>query len=235
MYGPSPCISMQLGNVLRGALFDGALDALEAVHRGVRRQPTEQRFVHHRRTAGRVEHEHRDFRIGFRTRTQRADEPVDLAGLQIIANLVGQRLDVLRRQHILGGDRPFGALGEPLRHLGGGVAVQLGQRVENAARGLAGDDRPGGEGDPLGGIARRHIGVERLGDRLLVERLGRAGKIRLGAVAPRGPDGSVGGGGIGTSEAGGGAGWRRSAGASAAGRGASCSNSACSLAISSAV
>ena len=131
-----------------------------------------------------MEHKDRHLRIVLRG-PQRADEPVDLPGLEVGADLVGQRLDALRRQHVLNGDLPFGALGEPLGHLGSRVTVQLGQRVENAARGLAGDDRPGGERHPLRRIARRHIGIERLGDRFLVERLCRPGQIGLGAIGRR--------------------------------------------------
>src|SRR6202012_4362789 len=69
------------------------------------------------------------------------------------------------------GDGAFGALGQPLGHLGGGRVVQRRQRVENAARRLAGDDRPRRKGDPLGSIARRDVRVERRGNRFLVERL----------------------------------------------------------------
>ncbi|CNX88428.1 Uncharacterised protein [Mycobacterium tuberculosis] len=108
-----------------------------------------------------MKHEHRHLPACFRPRPQGADEPIDLPGLQIRAHLVGQRLDVRRRQHVLGGDRAFGALGKPLRNLGRGLVVQPGQLVEDAARGLAGDDRPGGEGDPLGSVPRRHVDVER--------------------------------------------------------------------------
>ncbi len=156
---------------------------------------------------------------GRRVRTNPSITPAS----RYCAHLLGQRLDVLRRPHVLDGDRALGALREALRHLGGLLVVQLGQRIEDAARGLAGDDRPRGERDPLGGVARRHVGVERRGDRLLAERAPASGwgyslwgraptaaPARLGFgcapfALPLGPDGSVGGGGMGTSEAGGGA------------------------------
>ena len=70
----------------------------------------------------------------------------------------------------------------------------LGNGLKMPPGDLPGDDRPSGEGDPLRGIARRHIGVERLGDRLLVERFRSGGEVRLArrCRGPTGPSAAVG-------------------------------------------
>src|ERR1700761_9770225 len=161
----------QLRKILRGTLFDGALDAFEAVHGGIGRQPVEQRLINHGRAARGVEHEHGRLGGTFGAGPQGAHEPVDLTGLQEFAHRGRELFDGAGGFDFLDGDGAFGALGQPLGHLGGGRVVQRRQRVENAARRLAGDDRPRRKGDPLGSIARRDVRVERRGNRFLVERL----------------------------------------------------------------
>ena len=200
MNGPSPPQLAQLRNVLRGTLFDGSLDALEAVHRGVR--PADGSATARRPPSIRP-------RRGTRTplawwnlrawpewcaRSRRSGRPPGIRGRwspsssMVSAALTSSTVIV-----------PSARSDKPLGHLGGRVVVQLGQLVEDAARGLAGDDRPRRERDPLGRIPRRHVGIQRLGDGLLVEHLCGARQVGLRGRAA-GPAGSVGGGGIGAWE-----------------------------------
>src|SRR5271163_3168942 len=83
----------QLRNVLSGTLFDGALDALKPVHRGVRRQAVQQRLVDNRRSARGVKHEHRRLGGTFGPGANGAHEAVDLAGLKVFADRRRQLLD----------------------------------------------------------------------------------------------------------------------------------------------
>src|SRR6476620_1039202 len=124
----------QLRHVLGGALLDGTFDPLDAIHRRVRRQSLEQRLVHHRRATRRVEHEHRNLVVFLLWCPQRPHEAVKLAGLEVLAHDGGQRLDGWGGLDVLGGDRRLGALRKPLCHLLGGLVVERGQRVEDAAR-----------------------------------------------------------------------------------------------------
>ena len=119
---------------MRGTLFDGSLDPLEAVHRDVGRQTVQQRLVDHRRAARRMKHENRWLGGAFGPGPNRADEAVDLAGLQEFAHGARELLDGLGRLDVVNGDRALCPLRQPLRHLGGGGVVQLGQVVEDAAR-----------------------------------------------------------------------------------------------------
>ena len=116
MYGPVALHLDQLRHVLRRALLDRALDPFEAVHRGVRRQPVEQRLVHHRRAAGRVEHEHRHLRATLLGRARRVRTNPSISPASRYSRTLSASASMFcRRQHVLGGDRALGALGEPLR------------------------------------------------------------------------------------------------------------------------
>ena len=85
----------------------------------------------------------------------------DHALLEVVADDARQRLDGAGRRDLVDRDDAFGPLGQSRGHLLGGVRGELRQFVEDAAGALAGDDRPGGERDPLGGIPRRHVSAER--------------------------------------------------------------------------
>ena len=106
-------------------------------------------------------------------RTQRADEAVEFAGLQMLAHRGGEFLDRRRGAHIVDGDGALAPLGQPRGDLGGELVVDFGQFVEDAARRLAGDDRPGCERDAFGGLAGRDVGAQRVDDGLLGEDLRR--------------------------------------------------------------
>ena len=128
-----------------------------------------------------MEDEHRQRVRTFPGRPQGADEPVEFTGLEVLADHGGQLLDGLGGRDVLDGDGAFSPLGEPGRDLGRGVAVDFRQLVEDSARRLTGDDRPGGEGDPFGGFPGRNVGAQGVDDGLLAQRLTRSGGRGLGS------------------------------------------------------
>ena len=151
-HGPAVGVAADLVDVRGGPFLEGTLAALDAVNGDILRQATHQRLVHHRRTAGRVEHEHGGLLGALHAGPQDADVALDL-GLEPLAHGIGQRFEGLCPTDLRGGDLRAGALGEALRDRGGGLLVDLGEFTGHTGSSSTRQCRPGGEDQPLGRVA----------------------------------------------------------------------------------